>query len=77
MIKIREFTEMDRPELQHIYLRSRQQTFYWLNTALFVLTDFDKDTAGEEILVAEDERDLAPCGGLIILSIICMYTRSF
>ena len=55
MIKIREFTEMDRPELQHIYLRSRQQTFYWLNTALFVLTDFDKDTAGEEILVAEDD----------------------
>jgi len=55
MVKIREFVEADRPELQRIYLYSRQQTFYWLNTALFELTDFDNDTSGEEILVAEDD----------------------
>jgi GNAT superfamily N-acetyltransferase len=54
MLEIREFVETDRPELQQIYLRSRQQTFYWLNTSLFELTDFDKDTVGEEIWVADD-----------------------
>ncbi len=55
MVKIREFVETDRQELQHIYLNSRQQTFYWLNTASFEFTDFDSDTEGEEILVAEDD----------------------
>jgi len=54
MLKIREFVETDRPELQHIYLNSRKQTFYWLNTSLFGLTDFDKDTISEEIWLADD-----------------------
>lgn len=55
MVKIREFVEADRKQLQHIYLSSRQRTFYWLDTASFELNDFDNDTRGEEISVADDD----------------------
>jgi|SRR3569833_624531 len=56
MFVIREFAEADRPALRNIYLDSRKHTFHWLNTALFELTDFDRDTEREKIFVAEDER---------------------
>lgn len=45
--------ETDREMLSRIYLESRQHTFTWLSPSSFCLTDFDRDTAGEAIWVAE------------------------
>ena len=52
---IREFQESDRRFLSHFYLNERQKTFHWLSPELFKLEDFNKDTSGELILVAELE----------------------
>ena len=51
-MQIREFREGDAEDLRKIYLQSRATTFVWLDTSKFALTDFDKDTLGEQILVA-------------------------
>jgi len=59
MLKIREFDEIDRMVLQEIYQASRQHAFHWLTPSSFQLADFDKDTEGEKILVAEDDGYLA------------------
>jgi ribosomal protein S18 acetylase RimI-like enzyme len=53
LLTIREFRESDRRFLSHFYLRCRQRTFHWLPQELFQLEDFNKDTSGELILVAE------------------------
>lgn len=45
--------ESDREALSRIYLESRQDTFTWLNTASMCLSDFDRDTMGEAISVAD------------------------
>lgn len=52
---IRPFMETDREVLRQVYLASRQETFTWLNPASFYLSDFDRDTVGEAIWVAEYE----------------------
>jgi ribosomal protein S18 acetylase RimI-like enzyme len=52
---IREFSEDDRNALRNIYLISRKQTFTWFDTAGYTLNDFDKDTGGERMLVADEE----------------------
>jgi len=51
-MNIRIFTEDDRHALRKIYYESRKHAFYWLDSSLFTLTDFDRDTEGELILVA-------------------------
>lgn len=58
MLLIRPFMEADREVLSRIYLESRQDTFTWLNSAAFCLSDFDRDTAGEAIWVAERQGTL-------------------
>ncbi len=55
---IRTFMETDREVLSRIYLESRQDTFVWLNSTSFRLSDFDRDTAGEAIWVAERQSAL-------------------
>jgi GNAT superfamily N-acetyltransferase len=50
--------ETDREVLSRIYLESRQDTFTWLNSTSFCLSDFDRDTAGEAIWVAERQGTL-------------------
>ncbi len=52
---IRNFTESDRETLRNIYLVSRKQTFTWFDTSDYTLADFDKDTQGEQIMVADKE----------------------
>ncbi|HEY0175037.1 MAG TPA: GNAT family N-acetyltransferase [Pedobacter sp.] len=54
-MKIREFHEDDRQVLRQLYLSSRTETFSWLDTSAYTLSDFDTATAGEYILVAEEE----------------------
>src|ERR1700761_3259164 len=58
-MKIREFNYSDREVLKEIYQSSRQYSFHWMNPSSFRLTDFDKDTEGEKILVAEEDDGLA------------------
>lgn len=52
---IREFHEADRPILRDIYLQSRTETFHWLDASGYTPEDFDRDTEGELILVAEQD----------------------
>jgi|SRR3569833_2183490 len=59
MVKVPEFDEADRAALQKIYRYARQHAFHWMNLSLFQLMDFDKDTEGEKILVAEEDSTLA------------------
>ncbi len=46
------FAESDRCALREIYLESRMQAFGWMDSSLFRLDDFDRDTEGEIIWVA-------------------------
>ncbi|OKS87799.1 GNAT family N-acetyltransferase [Mucilaginibacter polytrichastri] len=52
-LHIRKFTEADRDALKRIYLETRSVTFYWMRKSKFELNDFDEDTKGEAIWVAE------------------------
>ncbi len=40
--------------MARIFLESRLEAFYWLNPARFRLGDFEKETEGEIVFVAED-----------------------
>ncbi|SEO24392.1 Ribosomal protein S18 acetylase RimI [Mucilaginibacter gossypiicola] len=50
---IRPFNEADRDKLKEIYLLCRIQVFYWIDSLLFTLNDFDAHTRDEDIWVAE------------------------
>lgn len=50
---IREMTPKDLSALRSIYLETRAVTFQWLNETDLNLDDFDRDTEGERIWVAE------------------------
>ncbi|MHA7685970.1 GNAT family N-acetyltransferase [Cupriavidus sp. PET2-C1] len=51
-ILIREFKEADREALQHLYVITRNATFFWNHVELHQTIDFDVHTSGEKILVA-------------------------
>ena len=51
-VTIRNYQPSDHDALAGIYLQSRIQTFYWLDTTAYSLADFDADTLGETIIVA-------------------------
>ncbi|MDJ1485469.1 GNAT family N-acetyltransferase [Cytophagaceae bacterium YF14B1] len=51
-IQIREKQQQDMAELRTLFLEVRQQTFLWIDTSVFTLLDFDKETEEEYILVA-------------------------
>jgi len=53
-INIRRAEVKDAAVLARIFLESRLKAFYWLNPARFRLEDFEKETAGEMVYVAED-----------------------
>jgi ribosomal protein S18 acetylase RimI-like enzyme len=53
-MNIREMVPLDLIQLQKIYLECRKETFSWMPPESFVLSDFEKDTEGEWILVAEE-----------------------
>lgn len=53
MIQIFEKRKNNIPDLRRIFLEVRQKTFYWLEDAAdYKLSDFDRETDGEFILVA-------------------------
>ena len=52
-MNVRRFIEKDREALRYIYFESRRSTFSWLSDGSLELSDFDKDTEGEVIWVAE------------------------
>jgi ribosomal protein S18 acetylase RimI-like enzyme len=52
MLRIVEKNKNHITDLQRIFLEVRQKTFYWLDTHNFYLTDFDRETQGEFVLVA-------------------------
>jgi len=52
IIEIIEARTKDYEHLQSLFLRERQNTFFWLDASEFLLEDFEKHTQGEFILVA-------------------------
>lgn len=55
MIKIRKAETRDTPQLESLFLITRQHTFHWDSPDKFKLEDFKQSTAGETILVADDD----------------------
>ncbi|MBI3237096.1 MAG: GNAT family N-acetyltransferase [Chlamydiales bacterium] len=55
MITIRRSNDNDIPQLEKLFLITRQQTFVEENPNKFTLEDFKKTTVGELIFVAEDQ----------------------
>ncbi|MEI8328393.1 MAG: GNAT family N-acetyltransferase [Chlamydiia bacterium] len=55
MIKIRKAETSDTPQLETLFLVTRQRTFHWENPDKFKIEDFKQSTSGETIFVAEDE----------------------
>ena len=53
-VQVRAFRPADRASLRALYRDSRRETFHWLSPDSFQLQDFDRDTRGEAIWVAED-----------------------
>ncbi|EPT8875380.1 N-acetyltransferase family protein [Cronobacter dublinensis] len=54
-MNIRPWQESDRPFLRTIYLHARREGWPWLDGSEWRLEDFDADTLGETILVAEED----------------------
>ncbi|AKU95730.1 acetyltransferase (putative) [Labilithrix luteola] len=54
-IHIRLATEDDRPDLRELFLQARRATFAWLPSETFQLDDYDDQTRGERVLVAETD----------------------
>ncbi|WP_212980632.1 GNAT family N-acetyltransferase [Paenibacillus azoreducens] len=54
-MQIRQANQSDYPELRNVFLASRRQSFYWANQEGMALEDFDKQTADEYIILAEDD----------------------
>ncbi len=50
---IREYRPEDTRRLAHIYLESRIHAFDWLDPNRFSYSDFERDTEGEALLIAE------------------------
>ncbi len=59
MIEILPIRTEDKNALRTLFLNVRQQTFTWKDTSELVLSDFDEETAGEDILVAHYNKQIA------------------
>ncbi|RYF89692.1 MAG: N-acetyltransferase [Chitinophagaceae bacterium] len=57
-ITISNMLAADQPALQQLFLAVRQQSFTWLNTAAYQLTDFDEQTKDEWILLAKNATEI-------------------
>ncbi|UII34515.1 GNAT family N-acetyltransferase [Fulvivirga ulvae] len=55
MIQIIESREKDIDALRNLFLKTRLTTFSWIEPSQFKLSDFEKETDGEYILVALDD----------------------
>lgn len=54
-MRIRPFTESDRPFLRTLFLASRKANWSWLDSSAWQLEDFDQVVLGENVLVAEED----------------------
>lgn len=54
-MRIRPFTEADRPFLRTLFLAARKASWTWLDPDGWQLEDFDHVVLGEQVLVAEEE----------------------
>lgn len=54
-MKVRPFTEADRPFLRTLFLACRKANWHWLESDSWKLEDFDRVTLGERVLVAVDD----------------------
>ena len=52
-IAIRPATDDDRPALRELFLQARRATFDWIAADSFRLEDYDGQTRGERVLVAQ------------------------
>jgi len=52
MIRIIESREKDIDALRNLFFKTRRATFFWADKSQFQLSDFEKETEGEYILVA-------------------------
>ncbi|WP_049622870.1 GNAT family N-acetyltransferase [Frateuria defendens] len=60
VIAVRPAARHDRPALRQLFLQSRRRTFAWLPAGDCRLEDFDEQTRGESLLLAEDaQRNIA------------------
>ncbi|CAB3968422.1 GNAT family acetyltransferase [Burkholderia cenocepacia] len=55
-IIVRDAVAADTPALCELFLRSRRETFVWQPAGAFQLADFEAQTEGERLRVAEDDR---------------------
>lgn len=53
-MEIKEYDAKYQAQLEHIYLTARQDTFHWMDTTHYKLSDFIEDTKGEKIWLAQD-----------------------
>ena len=50
---MREPTTADLPRLRELFLDARRKTFHWNDPAIYKLSDFDTETEGETLLLAD------------------------
>jgi GNAT superfamily N-acetyltransferase len=58
LIKIIESSDSDLDALQHLFFKTRRETFLWVDASEFNLSDFQKETKGEYILAAYADKML-------------------
>ncbi len=58
-LRIRRARSGDTPQLEQLFLETRCHTFYWEDPTKFQLEDYQKQTVGEEVFVAEGEGIIA------------------
>ncbi len=54
-ITVRDAVARDVPALRELFLQSRRETFAWQAASAFQLADFEAQTEGERLRVAEDD----------------------
>ncbi|MEO6920765.1 MAG: N-acetyltransferase [Collimonas sp.] len=64
-ITVRRAEAQDLAALQNLFLAARRQTYTWMDTGAFYLTDLEQQTRGETILVAEDDNESRTIAGFI------------
>ncbi|KIV55366.1 acetyltransferase [Aneurinibacillus migulanus] len=57
-MNIRVANKLDYPHLRIIYLESRRKNFHWADIKEMTLEDFDKNTVGEYIILAEENNHI-------------------
>lgn len=52
-MRVREMRQGDVPALQAVYFQTRSEKFHWIESSRFRVADFERDTEGEAVWVAE------------------------